>query len=275
MKFQYLGTAAAEGWPGLFCECDNCERARTAGGKNIRKRSQAIIDGVLLIDFPMDTYANFAYAGINGAKVHTCIVTHSHEDHFTPVDFFTRREPFAHIRDKKPVEFYAGGASIRKYHSMHGGKNPYEEDFVFHEIKPWDVFAADRYTITALPADHDQKSDPVNYIITDGDKTMFYAHDTGYFKEEIWQYLTDKQFRFDFVSLDCTNILLTWRTGHMGIDACADVKNRMIETGLADEKTIFCVNHFSHNGGLIYDEMVPVMAEYGMFVSYDGMEINF
>lgn len=275
MKFQYLGTAAAEGWPGLFCECENCERARAAGGKNIRKRSQAILDSRLLLDFPMDTYANFAFAGINGAKINSCLITHSHEDHFTPVDFFTRQEPFAHIRDKKPMEIYGMGAVIRKYYDMNGGKNPYEDDFVFHEIHPFDVFEVNGYTVTALPADHDQKSDPVNYIISDGDKTMLYAHDTGYFKEEIWQYLTDKKFRFHFVSLDCTNILLTWRTGHMGIDACVDVKNRMLEAGLADEKTIFCVSHFSHNGGLIFDEMVPVMKEYGILVSYDGMEINF
>jgi len=40
MKFQYLGTAAAEGWPALFCNCDNCEKARKAGGKNIRIRTQ-------------------------------------------------------------------------------------------------------------------------------------------------------------------------------------------------------------------------------------------
>lgn len=39
MKLQYLGTAAAEGFPGMFCNCTACERARKAGGKNIRTRS--------------------------------------------------------------------------------------------------------------------------------------------------------------------------------------------------------------------------------------------
>ena len=42
MKLQYLGTAAAEGWPALFCTCDNCARARAAGGKNIRTRRKAL-----------------------------------------------------------------------------------------------------------------------------------------------------------------------------------------------------------------------------------------
>lgn len=48
MKLQYLGTAAAEGWPALFCECDHCKRAKEAGGRNIRTRSQAVIDDTLM-----------------------------------------------------------------------------------------------------------------------------------------------------------------------------------------------------------------------------------
>ncbi len=43
MKLQYLGTAAAEGWPALFCDCYSCRRARIAGGRNIRTRSQAML----------------------------------------------------------------------------------------------------------------------------------------------------------------------------------------------------------------------------------------
>ena len=33
MKITYYGTAAAEAWPGVFCRCDACERARAAGGR--------------------------------------------------------------------------------------------------------------------------------------------------------------------------------------------------------------------------------------------------
>lgn len=54
MKIQYLGTAA-EGLPALFCECETCKHAAFLGGRNIRTRSQAIIDDALLIDYPADT----------------------------------------------------------------------------------------------------------------------------------------------------------------------------------------------------------------------------
>lgn len=51
MKIKYLGTAAAEGVPGLFCNCPVCMHARLHKGRNIRTRSQAIVDDTLLIDF--------------------------------------------------------------------------------------------------------------------------------------------------------------------------------------------------------------------------------
>ena len=51
MKIKYYGTAAAEGIPGLFCSCEVCEKARKSGGKNIRTRSQTVINDDLMIDF--------------------------------------------------------------------------------------------------------------------------------------------------------------------------------------------------------------------------------
>ena len=34
MKIRYLGTAAAEGWPALFCSCPICTKARAEGGRS-------------------------------------------------------------------------------------------------------------------------------------------------------------------------------------------------------------------------------------------------
>ena len=31
MKFKYLGTAAAEGFPAVFCDCEYCKEARKRG----------------------------------------------------------------------------------------------------------------------------------------------------------------------------------------------------------------------------------------------------
>ena len=56
MKVKFLGTIAAEGGPALFCNCQYCKEAKKRGGKDIRTRSQILVNEDLLVDFPADTY---------------------------------------------------------------------------------------------------------------------------------------------------------------------------------------------------------------------------
>ena len=46
MKITFLGTCAAEGFPGLFCKCDTCNKARILKGKNIRSRFSIMINEI-------------------------------------------------------------------------------------------------------------------------------------------------------------------------------------------------------------------------------------
>ena len=55
MRIKFLGTAAAEGVPAVFCNCETCKRAKARGGKDVGTRSQILIDDDTLFDFPMDT----------------------------------------------------------------------------------------------------------------------------------------------------------------------------------------------------------------------------
>ena len=96
MKMLYMGTAAAEGWPALFCSCPVCEHARRAGGRNLRTRTQALLDNSLLIDFPPDTYCHALRYGLNLGDIHTLLITHSHMDHWFPTDLIHRHEHFGH-----------------------------------------------------------------------------------------------------------------------------------------------------------------------------------
>ena len=63
MKLKYYGTAAAEGVPAIYCSCDTCKYSMTHGGKNIRTRSQALVNDSLLLDIPPDTLYHFQYLG--------------------------------------------------------------------------------------------------------------------------------------------------------------------------------------------------------------------
>ena len=55
----------------------------------------------------------------------------------------------------------------------------------------------------------------------------------------------------------------------------AEVVERMRGMGLIDENTVICIHHFSHNGGLIHDELAQKVAPQGWLVSYDGMVVEF
>ena len=72
MKITYLGTAASEGLPAPFCTCEVCRRAREAGGKSVRTRSQALVDESLLIDFPRTPTCTGCALPLTFSKSPTC-----------------------------------------------------------------------------------------------------------------------------------------------------------------------------------------------------------
>lgn len=274
MNFKYLGTAAAEGWPSIFCTCESCKKAMR-GGRNIRTRSQAVIDGRLLIDFPADTYLHVLHNGLDLAKISSCLITHNHSDHLYAADLGMRREGFADLPSDRPFTVYATEPAGREVQQMidlfHLGE---QNRVLYRRVTPFVPFLVDRYVVTPLKADHDPQCDPVFYMISDGAKKILYAHDTGYFPDETWDCLKGSGVYLDFVSLDCTFGVREFRHGHMGLAANREVKERLLKMGVANDKTIFCINHFSHNSGKIYDELIPIAKESGFFVSYDGMEID-
>lgn len=276
MVFKFLGTAAYEGIPAMFCECEKCKRSRETGGRAIRTRSQAIIDGELLIDFPADTYAHIAYNGIDTSKVHYCLITHNHSDHLYERDFAIMAKGFGKVSEDYRITFYATEKAGKSIVDAYKNRLCEQKTAALETIEPFDVVKMGDYTVTVLPAIHDPNSGPVFYQIEKQGKTVLYAHDTNYFSDEVWEYFEKTKPHFDMVSLDCTNACLPLDyVGHMGLAENVQVKERMLGMGIADESTVFICNHFSHNGtDVVYDDFVPIAARKGFLVSFDGMEVK-
>ena len=283
MKFRYFGTAAAEGWPAVFCECDNCKRAAASGGRNIRTRSQALVGGALLIDLPADTYYHKLVHGLDLCAVTDVIITHDHGDHFYPAEIEMRLPPFALSAgggNLHMMTFWANERATETLNALYGNTRLDWRVNRFVEVHAFEPFDAGGYRVTPLPANHDMSQHSLIYIIEGEGKRILYAHDTGYLMPEAWKYLAARKAAgdrpFDFVSLDCTDIMHDpkLRNGHMGFDTAAEVRDQLISEGLADKNAVFCLNHFSHNGVATYDELLPLATARGLLVSYDGMELD-
>lgn len=284
MKIKYFGTAAAEGIPAFFCSCPICEKSREAGGRNIRTRSQALINDELLIDFSADTYLHIMNYGLELRKVKSLLITHGHDDHLYPYDLMYRISPvYAEYpnngKGKVPLDIHLTKKSSKEMMRIFKKENVLKRDptaLNVNIVKKFVSFQTAGYTVHPLCANHAKHLDPLIYIIEKDGKSILYAHDTGLFPSDTWDYIENCGIKFDFVSLDCTSTNREKLKGtHMNLAGCVKTKERLIMSGIADENTIFCLNHFSHNGGYTYDELVPVAQEHGFIVSYDSMEIEF
>jgi len=279
MHFQYIGTAAAEAIPAVFCQCDACKRAREAGGKSIRGRSGAIIDGRLMIDFPPDIYAQSVRLSLNLPDVQAVIFTHSHCDHLAPMEICMRSEIcYCHLKNEnqgKPLLLY-GNEQVEQVLSD-GFKREFGRwaDFcAFQVVKPFETLNIIDYEVTPLPARHAPGETPYIYLVEKDGIAILYAHDTGDLFEENYAYLKSRNLHLNFCSFDCTNFWEREGHGHMGLPNVADAIARLKENGNLDATTRLVVNHFSHNRADTHEKMLETAAPYGVEVSFDGMEIE-
>ncbi len=277
MKLKYLGTAAAEGIPGLFCECDNCVKARAQGGKNIRTRSQALVDDTLLIDMPPDNYLHMLQHKLELWKINDCLITHYHGDHLCTRDIALRRRGFSTIHDRKPYRIYADQVAYDRMAEFVAEQNITPEDVQIIKVGPGETFEAAGYTVTAIRATHDQTTTPLIYIIEKDGKSLLYAHDTGLLCQESMDVLKKWGKKLSMVSMDCTaGMLPIDYDGHMFLDRCVAFRQRLLDAGVADQNTLMYLNHFSHNGlNALYDDLLPFAHAQGFEVSYDGLEVEF
>ncbi len=277
MEIQYLGTAAAEGWPALFCSCNICKKARELGGKELRTRTQAIVDGKLLIDFPPDTYTHALKYSLELGQIHHLLITHSHMDHFFPVELIHRHEHFGHhaegllyVYGNEAVEKAFYDAVLIDRFKVH----PLDEAVRFVRLKPFEDFTADGYHIIPVPADHDKRETCLIYIIEKEGKCLFYGHDTGMnLSKEAWDCIFSH--RYDLISLDATMGKKQPDSYHMGLPNALAFIKLLEEKGCVCEDTVKVINHFSHNGEMTHAQLETFAEEHGMTAAYDGMKVLF
>jgi phosphoribosyl 1,2-cyclic phosphate phosphodiesterase len=273
MKIKFMGTAAGEGWPGLFCKCEACQKARELGGRNIRKRTCTMVDDNILIDFGPDILSHVHKHSLDLTALDAIIITHSHEDHLYPSDLHLARPPFGYFERESKIMLCGN----RTVHDICVPEIKEDALLEFKTAVPFEVFKAGDYIIHPLLAQHSYDyEDSLIYAVEKEGRFFLNGNDTNYFPEETWDYMKDM--RFAAIALDTNNGAghadPIGKAGHMNIEMVKKVKARLLEVGCADEKTLFVMNHFSHNGALMHHELEEVGEAEGFEIAYDGLDIE-
>ena len=275
MKFKFLGTSAAEGFPAAFCDCEYCREARKRLGKSVRTRLQSLINDDLLIDFPADTYRHVLQNNLEFFKIKYLLITHSHLDHFCPEELNIRGYWFApNLKEK--ITIVGSSDTYAKYAEFtETMQAPVREMIDFKVLEPFEKIKLGAYEITALPARHCQNKGFIYHIKAEG-KNLLYAHDTGYFFDSVLEYINKNKTKFDFISFDCTDVelIIPDEGVHMGFENISRLKEVLKGYGSIDEKTVLYVNHFSHVANPLHEELCEKAAKFDLRVPYDGMEIE-
>ncbi|MBS4219015.1 carbon-phosphorus lyase [Bacillus sp. FJAT-49711] len=268
MIIKLLGTAAAEGYPAIFCNCDACKLATELGGKDIRTRTSAIIDQELKIDFPPDTLHHVLTNKLNLGNIEHLLFSHTHHDHFHPDDLTMRAPVYAH-NISYPLNIYGNDVVIAKcVNAIQYSK----ESFKYHQIKPFVSFQISEYQVTPLLADHDQYETCFIFYIEKDNKKVLYGHDTGWFPQQTWDWLENK--KLDLVILDCTHGLIPERRNHLNIEGVKEIKNIFSQKNITNKTANFIATHFSHNIKLTHSDLTNLLEPFGIMVAFDGMEIE-
>ncbi|MEZ5163919.1 MAG: MBL fold metallo-hydrolase [Fimbriimonadaceae bacterium] len=268
MNIRLLGTGGADGVPALYSDSRVSQYAREHGGKDIRSRTAAIVDGTLKIDLGPDTWAQMARERLDARDWSAIIFTHSDADHFSPDELMYALYPF---NDFEFVGFivYANELICRRILD----KFP-EWPFEMKMTRSFDSFTHGEYKITPIKAHHNPHEDAQNLIIQDDECTLLYGTDTGIWDEPTWEFLQDH--KLDCLVLECSEgFIPTPYDGHIDANEFVGVLDRLRKMGTVHDGTQVLTTHHSHQGGGTHAELQEFFAPHGVTVGYDGLLVDF
>jgi phosphoribosyl 1,2-cyclic phosphate phosphodiesterase len=276
MEILFLGTAAAEGIPSVFCRCETCRRAAETGGKEIRTRCSFLVNKHLMLDLSPDIMFHKLRYNLDLAAVDSLCITHSHTDHLNVPDLTFRACPvYAHIPNEKPLNIYANKKSCDHIRDgiLFEFAAPEHPSFSIIEIAPGSVIKSGELKVTAFKAVHDPRENCLFFLVEEGEKNFLQINDSaqpgGEFGQDLARVLGGR--KLNAVSMDCTHGREKGSRGHMGMEENIALTKRLLGASLADKDTLFFANHFSHNSHSLHSELSESLAPHRITPAWDGM----
>lgn len=286
----FLGTGAGEAIPAFYCRCSYCDYARTYGGKDVRSRSSFRIDGKHQIDYSPDIFHQMVTLGLDMHAIEHLLITHTHTDHFAVAEFIVR-EYAAPVPDR-PLHIYVNRLAMAWADRLLdiclvGDETPDNIVAIKQRLRfvPLDYERECRVgdlTVVPLRGTHTGYApgeDAMNFLIglPDG-RTMYYAVDTGYFKEETFTYLQGRH--LDMLVMECTfgdrEDRPLYADGHLDIVNFNLVLERLLQSGTVSGKTRVFATHINHKHHSPHDRLQDKFARSApipVTVAYDGLQL--
>lgn len=267
MEVLLMGTGASDGIPALFEDSRVSRYAREHGGKDIRSRAAALIDGEIKIDFGPDTSVQAARCRVNPADWKAVFFTHSHDDHLAEAELQYSLHPFT-SEIVSPYTIFGNDAVLARIEHRFPHW-PFEliQTKCFEPVK----FAG--YTVTPIQAYHMAEECAQNLIFDDGSRKFLYATDTGIWQEKTWEFLSE--WSLDGLVLECTDgFVRSDYYGHIGIKDCIETIRRLRESGILTGTAPVVTTHHSHRGEATYSELESSLAGHAIVPGFDGMKFT-
>jgi len=237
------------------------------------------------IDFGPDSVAQEFKYQLHSENLKHLFITHNHEDHWVCDPLVYRMPGFSVVEPDNILNIYGNPGVIRALYKFFWNKLSFNGDLkkfrfnpvVLESFKPV-LLEEEDMEFYPLNADHMLGMPgeiPQFYVFRCGSSWAMVANDTGYFREETWQFLEEKKFKFDLVISDCTGGVRDIERGHMSGKWVVMTKERLEKIGSVSASTQYYINHFSHNGNATHAELEEHFNPHGIQVCYDGLTIDF
>jgi phosphoribosyl 1,2-cyclic phosphodiesterase len=286
MHIEFLGTAAAEGFPDPFCACAACENARREGGRSIRLRSSALINDELLIDLGPDLYTAALRRGRSLGHVTYVLQTHPHSDHLDQNTLFARAAG-CQVEGTAVARVFCSRATIAQMDRRLLATQPHRSfalpevqqayNLAITPIAPWQEATFGRYRVQTVKANHDvPELEAMLFAIEDtaSGATLFYGTDTGPLPADTWTRLADLGWTFDVFILDHTFGFAGRSTGHLNQEQFLEEVDAARAAGVLTPASRVYATHVAHHSHAAHDELAARAELAGYDVAYDGLVVE-
>ena len=282
MQLLFLGTAASEGFPDAFCGGDRGNAARAAGGRSLRKRSSALIDGELLIDLGPDLMAAAMQHGVNLAGVRYCLQTHEHHDHLDPSHFHSRSR-FCGVYGNPRLHYYASQRALDRIVTMSADlagqalTDPAVGDalnLTATPVAPGQHLTVGPYHVLSLPAAHAPETTALLYLVERAGRRVLYATDTSELPPAAWAALVAHGQPIHVAVFDHTFGMAGRSDGHMNHAQVEEQIARLRELGLLAADAQLYATHLGHHSHPTHEAVAAYTAPRGYAPAYDGLRVT-